>query len=295
MKHLLSIILIGCVACISSSDSNNWDLQGHRGARGLAPENTIPSFIIALDLGVTTIELDLVVSADSQLIVSHEPWMNPVICSSPDGQAFSDSTGMTYNIFTMTVDEIQTYDCGSIGHPRFPHQAKQAVFKPRFVDAVLAIEMHAVEHGLPLPKYNIETKIQPGWDGVFTPDPETFTFLLHEAIVKTGIRDRSILQSFDVRTLQSMRMRDESIPLALLIENTNGYDWNIANLGFKPDIYSPYYPFVDATLRRQTRNDGILLIPWTVNRVDEMKALLALDVDGLITDYPDSARILRDN
>lgn len=293
MKRILFILLAsGIAACAPGPQPPTWDLQGHRGARGLSPENTIPSFLKALELGVDTIELDLAVSADGRLIVTHEPWMNPEICRDPMGRPLAGD-GRAYNLFTMTADSIATYDCGSWGHPRFPNQQPEPAFKPTLEDAIQAIEADAARRGLPPPSYNIETKIQPGWESLFTPDPGTFARLLQASLSTLGIRARTTVQSFDERTLIAMKAVDPEITLALLVENPNGLAANLARLPFKPDIYSPHHALVHAGLRDSTRKQGIRLIPWTVNTTAEMRRLLDLDVDGLITDYPDSARIFR--
>ena len=117
----------------------------------------------------------------------------------------------------MTYAEVAQYDCGSRGNPRFPRQEKMATIKPRLVDVIEAAEHYAREQGLRSVQYNIETKAQPEWDGTFTPDPETFTRLLYDVLVETGVKDRTILQSFDVRTLRIGRRLDPSWRLALLI------------------------------------------------------------------------------
>lgn len=284
------MLALGFNAC--TAPAPEWDLQGHRGARGLSPENTIPSFLRALDYGVDTIELDLAVSSDGRLIVSHEPWMNPEICRDPAGNPI-EGDGRQFNIFRMTADSVAGFDCGSWGHPRFPHQTPEAVAKPVLDDAIAAIEAEAARRGLAPLRYNIETKIQPGWEGEFTPQPDAFARLVHEGVVRAGIRGRAILQSFDERTLIAMKTIDPDMPLALLVENPRGLADNLARLPFLPDIYSPYHLFVTAGLRDSTRNLGLELIPWTVNHTADMRRLLDLDVDGLITDYPDSARIFR--
>lgn len=272
-------------ACAANEAAETWDLQGHRGARGLAPENTIPSFLIALDYHVDTIEMDLVVSQDGKLVVSHEPWFNRVICDVPEG--------LDTNLYRLPYELIAQVDCGSLGHPRFPNQVAQPVSKPLFEDAIRALE-EATSDSTRIPLwYNIETKIQPGWDGVFTPPADSFAVLLVNAIEALGIADRSVIQSFDVRTLQAVRRVAPHIQIALLVENFDGYDANVKRLGFTPDIYSPSYLLVDEALRKQTQLERVRLIPWTVNTLADMRRLLELDVDGLITDYPDSAAVLR--
>ena len=295
---ILPLFLIGCAEAQPTDRpaTPGFDLQGHRGARGLLPENTIPAFLRALELGVTTLEMDIVITKDSTVVVSHEPWMSGTICSLPSGEPVPLAEQQSYRIFEMTYDEVAQFDCGSRDHPRFPRQQKMKVAKPRLGGVIDAAEAYVREHGLAPIAYNIETKARPQWDGTLTPDPETFTRLLYDVLVETGVKDRTILQSFDVRTLQVGRRLDPSWRLALLIggENDPGLAANLNTLGFTPEIYSPAYLLVDADLIREAHARGMLVIPWTINTLEEMQRLKALGVDGLITDYPDVGAALLD-
>ncbi len=145
---LLMTCLMGCSSVVE------YDLQGHRGARGLLPENSIPGFLLALEYGVDTIEMDVVVSADSQVVVSHEPWMSAEICSHPDSTAVDEEEAMSLNLFTMSYERIALFDCGSRGNERFPEQEPMSVAKPLLVDALRAVESAAET---PV-RYNIEIK-----------------------------------------------------------------------------------------------------------------------------------------
>ncbi len=273
-----------------------FDVQGHRGARGLLPENTIPAFLKALELGVTTLEMDAVISADSQVVVSHEPWFSGTICTQPDGEPVPVEQERTFRLYAMTYDEIARYDCGSRGHPRFPEQQPMKVAKPRLADVLAAAEAYTRAHGLPPVQYNIETKSTPEGDGYFHPPPDVFTRLLYDVVAGAGVADRTILQSFDVRTLRYAREAGLPLRLALLVEAQDdpGLEANLARLGFTPHIYSPDYRLVDAALVEAVHARGMHLIPWTVNDVPTMRRLRDLGVDGLITDYPDRARFLLD-
>lgn len=288
---ILPLFLVGCAEAQPTDrpETLGFDLQGHRGARGLLPENTIPAFLRALELGVTTLELDVVIAKDATVVVSHDPWMSATICALPSGKPVPVAEQQTYRLFEMTYDEVAQFDCGSRGNPGFSRQEKMNVAKPRLRDVIDAAEAYAREHGLPPVQYNIETKSRPEWDGTFTPDPETFTRLLHTVLVETGVKDRAILQSFDVRTLQIGRRLDPSWRLALLIGGVNdpGLAAHLDTLGFTPEIYSPDYHLVDADLLREAHARNMQVIPWTVNTLEEMQRLKDLGVDGLITDYPD--------
>lgn len=273
----------------AQAQTPSFDVQGHRGARGLLPENTVPAFLKALELGVTTLELDVVIAKDSTVVVSHDPWMSGLICTQPNGEPVPSESEQDFRIFEMTYDEVAEYDCGSQGNIRFPKQQKMSVPKPRLRDVIEAAEAYLRENDFPPVQYNIETKARPEWDGTFTPEPETFTRLLYNVLVDMGIKDRTILQSFDVRTLRVGRELDSTWRLALLVERDDdqGLALNLETLGFIPHIYSPDHRLVDATLVHDAHERGMQVIPWTVNTLDAMQRLKALGVDGLITDFPD--------
>lgn len=264
-----------------------FDWQGHRGARGLMPENTISSFIKALEFPVSTLELDVVVCKDSLLIISHEPWMSHHICNKPDGSPVTKEEEQGLAILKMTYDEIKQYDCGSRGHDEFPGQQKTAVHKPSLREMVMAVDGHCKTNNLALPRYNIEIKRKPEWDGTKTPDPEFFCRLLLDEIASLGIKERTCIQSFDKQSLQIVHRMDSTIVTALLIENMNGVAKNLEELGYVPQVYSPHYMMVTANVVNRVHEEGMRIIPWTVNDLALMQRMISLGVDGIITDYPD--------
>ena len=276
-------------ADVRADSTDRFDLQGHRGARGLLPENTIPGFLRALDLGVTTLEMDVAITADSLVVLSHEPWFSSLICSLPSGEPVPEEAEQGYRIFEMAYAEVARFDCGRRGHPLFPEQEPMPAPKPLLRDVIRAAEAYAAERGLPDVRYNIETKARPAWDGLFTPDPETFARLLYDVLVEADVESRATIQSFDPRTLQVARRLDPSLSLALLVAQEQGgsMEEHLSALGFTPAIYSPDYRLVDESLIRVAHARGMLVIPWTVNAPEEMARLRELGVDGLITDYPD--------
>ncbi|MEL6442631.1 MAG: glycerophosphodiester phosphodiesterase family protein [Bacteroidota bacterium] len=271
---------------------SGFDLQGHRGARGLRPENTLPAFDLALDLGVTTLELDTVISQDEEVVVSHEPWMNHATASHPDGRPVAPDEARSLNLFRMPYAEIARYDVGQRGNPRFPEQQAMAVAKPRLRDMIARAEAKAAEDGRPAPFYNIETKCTEATDDLFHPSPERFTALLWHVLDATGIAARATLQSFDVRTLHEAHHRALPIRLALLVayESEHSVTGHLARLGFVPHIYSPDHRLVDADLMTAAASVGMDVIPWTVNDPEDGQRLRDLGVAGLITDYPDRVR-----
>lgn len=299
MKHILfPVILVVISSCSKPQESPvvpmeinhieipKPDLQGHRGARGLLPENTVPSFIKALELGVTTLEMDLVVSRDSVLVVSHEPWFNPDISSHPDGSPVLPEEAKMLNLFLMDYSEIQSFDVGKRGNPRFPDQSPMTVYKPTLAEVVASAEKWLSENEKPSVWYNIETKSDPREYDSYYPQPDTFAELLVNEIFRLGIADRTVIQSFDPNTLIAVRKLEPRIHLALLVENQDDVAQNLDRLGFVPEIYSPYYQFVDSAMVTEVHSKNMRLIPWTINDTTEIHRLLGLGVDGIISDYP---------
>jgi len=278
------------IACSPNEKSYDYDLQGHRGARGLMPENTIPGFLLAVEQGVDTIELDVVVTGDRQLLVSHEPWFNHLITTKPDGAYVTEVEERDLNIFEMTYEQTQQYDVGRRGNANFPDQQAIEVTKPLLAEAINAVEAFVEEQGLPPVKYNIETKSQPDWYGVYSPLPDEFVELLYNQLTSLDVLDRAIIQSFDPSTLIAMRERDPEVKLAMLVYNeVQSVERMTEILGFTPDIWSPSYGLVTPLLVDKTDRLGMELIPWTVNNRSEMIRLLEMGVDGIITDYPNRA------
>ncbi len=284
------IAFVALWTAVATPASAQIDLQGHRGARGLLPENTIPSVIAALDHGADTIELDVVISADGEVVVSHEAWMSAAICRTPDGGDISTEEERSFNIFELTYAEVAAFDCGGRGHREFPRQQPMAAAKPLLRAVVRLADGYAMRSSRPLPRYNIEIKSSPGGDGRFHPGPDLFVRIVYDLLEEEGLLDRTNVQSFDPRPLRVLRELDASLRLAFLVSNDDGYSANLERLGFRPEIYSPRHDLVDAELVNTAHNHGVLIIPWTVNDSAEMERLLELGVDGIITDYPDMGR-----
>lgn len=278
----------------AATPPDGFDLQGHRGARGLAPENTIPAFRRALELGVTTLEMDVVIAGDGTVVVSHEPWMNRVICRTPDGGRIGRGQGRQHNLYQMSYQEVAAYDCGSLQHPDFPEQRPQPASKPRLRDVVTFAERYTEDHDRPPVFYNIEIKSRPAWDGQFHPPPEQFAERVLAVADEEEVEDRTTIQSFDPRALEAVRHAGAAVRTALLISRMEdeGVAANLDALSFVPDIYSPDHRLVDANLVDKVHERGMILVPWTVNDPAAMRRLVELGVDGLITDYPDRGRAL---
>ncbi len=286
------IILITAMIIIQacSDQPKSIDLQGHRGYRGLYPENTVQGFIAALDAGVSTLEMDVVISKDKQVVVSHEPYFSHEISTDPNGLEISEKDEKNHNIYQLTYDEIEKYDVGLRAHPRFPNQIKVAASKPLLANVIIESEKHVAKHHLKKPHYNIEIKRNPEFDEVFHPGVQEFAQLVVDQINEATISDRVCIQSFDIGTLQEVKKIAPEITLALLIENALPFNENINRLGFSPDIYSPYFELVDEKLVHDCHQNNIRIIPWTVNEEAAVLKMIDLKVDGVITDFPARVR-----
>ncbi|WP_245681273.1 glycerophosphodiester phosphodiesterase family protein [Arcticibacter eurypsychrophilus] len=263
------------------------DIEGHRGCRGLMPENTIPAMKKAMDLGVTTLEMDIAISKDQQAVLSHDPFMSADFVLKPDGQPVTAAESKSLKIYELNYEEIRKFDVGSRGNAKFPKQQKMAAYKPLLSDLIDSTEAYARNFNLPTPYYNIETKVSPEGDGIYHPEPEGFMKMLIPVILSKGIEKRVIIQSFDPRTLEIVHRDYPEIKTALLVENKEGLEINLKRLSFKPTIYSPYYLLVDDQTIRDCHKQEIKIIPWTVNTQAAIEDLINKGVDGIITDYPD--------
>lgn len=283
-----------------------FDVQGHRGARGLMPENTISAFILALDSGVTTLEMDLAITKDKQVIVSHEGWMNADFCLDPSGKAIKSSDEKKFNIYQMTYEQVKQWDCGSKGNSKFPEQRKIKISKPLLSDVIVAAENHIKNYTRYEVDYNIEIKSGEDGDGKFHPKPEEFSDLAFNLIDQYLPWDRVVIQSFDMRVLKYWHQKHPGVRLALLIDNLKEASENLHELGFFPDIYSPDFHLLDGNevnhlhaltptrlLKLGLKVSRMRVIPWTVNEESDMTELKEMGVDGIITDYPNRARKLK--
>jgi glycerophosphoryl diester phosphodiesterase len=267
------------------SKTEIFDIQGHRGCRGILPENTLVAFEKAFQLGVTTLEMDVVITKDKKVLVSHEPYFSSEISTLPNGEFISPENEKNYNIYQLAYLETQSIDCGLKKHPRFPDQEKLKATKPLLEEVFKSIELLSAANQRTI-FYNIETKSTPEGDNLYHPEPKEFAQLLYNVIKKSDQLNNTIIQSFDVRTLQEFKKLNPQLPLALLVENELTPKENIQLLGFAPDVYSPGFKLVDEELVSYCHSENIKLIPWTVNKIEHFERLKSLHVDGIITDYP---------
>lgn len=290
---LIVLLVVSCHATRKSTDTLTktsdlpaFDKEGHRGCRGLMPENTVAAMYKAIDLGVNTLEMDAVITRDGQVILSHEPFFSASITTKPDGTRVTPLEERSLNIYGMSYDETQRYDVGLAVNAGFKDQQKMAATKPRLTDVIDSVEAYVRKKGLKPIFYNIETKCSPKTDGKFHPAPDEFVTKLMAVINKKGIGARVIIQSFDFRTLQVINSKYPSMITAALVADGKGLNEHIKMLGFKPDIYSPLYTFVKPVMVKECHDLNVRILPWTVNDKATIEKLKEMGVDGIISDYP---------
>jgi glycerophosphoryl diester phosphodiesterase len=297
-RALIAVTLWSCVS------AHAFDLQGHRGTRGLAPENTIVAFERALALGVTTLETDLAVTKDGVLVISHDPLLNPDLTRGPDGKWLT-SKGPA--IHSLTLEQLRTYDVGrtnpeSAYGKQYPEQ--QPADGQRFPTLK---DVFALGRGNNV-RFAIETKITPT-SGNDTPDPATFAKLVVDAVREAGMTERVEVLSFDWRTLVEVKKLAPQIRTTCITQSTQNLD-NARNAAWTAGLeisrhdgsvpklvqaagcntWSSFFRNLTPASIAEGKALGLTVLPWTVNDPADMARLIDWKVDGLITDYPDRAR-----
>jgi len=259
------LLLLGMLAAPAA----RIEVHGHRGARAVLPENTLPAFEHAIQAGADVLELDLAVTRDNVLVVSHDPLINAAICTGPRPGAV---------IRQLTFEELRHYDCGTLRNPQFPKQQPVPGTRIPSLDQVLALA------GRGSFRFNIETKIFPD-KPEYTPSPEEFARLLLAAVRQRGLVSRVILQSFDYRTLHAMERMAPEIPRAALFDRDQR-DFAVIAREAHANIVSPHHRLVTPEKVRRAHEAGLRVVAWTANTPEDWDRLIAAGVDGIITDDP---------
>ncbi|HMI05661.1 MAG TPA: glycerophosphodiester phosphodiesterase family protein [Pedobacter sp.] len=282
-KHTFLLLILFAAVRVSGQA---FDLQGNRGARGIMPENTIKGMLRALDLGASTISMNTVITKDKKVILSQEPYFNHEYSLKPDGKPITLKEQKTYNIYQMDYADVQKFDVGTKVHNRFPYQQKYAAYKPLLEETIDSVESYVKENKLSKPNYSIETKTIPNGDNEFQPEPAEFIELIMEVVNRKKLSKRVTIQSFDMRTLQYLHEHYPKVKTALFVDEKIDFEVNVSELGFRPTVYSPYSVLVGKSLVDRCHESGVRIIPWTVNSAKDLKYLIGLGVDGVVTDYP---------
>ena len=301
---------MGALGTVTAAQA--FDAQGHRGARGHVPENTLASFARALTIGVNTLELDVGITRDGIVIVTHNPRLEPETTRDSEGDWLTE-TGPA--IRSLTLEQIKSFDVGGIKpgtrySERFPDQIvidKARI--PTLEEVILLVK----RSGNDSVRLNIETKLKP-MDANLYPEPKEFVEAVLAVVNKQGFMQRITIQSFDWRTLQETQRQAPAVPTSYLTVQQNWYDNLHSNqagpspwtAGYDIDtfngsipkmikaaggrVWSSYYREVSASKIQQAHDLGLEVKVWTVNDTEQMEALIIMGVDGIITDYPDRLR-----
>ena len=309
--NLFASITAALLLGLGSTAGHALDLQGHRGARGLAPENTLPAFAKALSLGVTTLETDIAISRDGVLLISHDPALNPDLSRGPDGQFLAARGPLIYRT---DFDELRRYDVGRLKPGtryagQYPDQQPVDGARLPSLDELFAL---VKKSGNTEVRLSLETKLSP-----LAPDdtasPEPFARALIAAVRAAGLAQRTTVQSFDWRTLKVVQREAPEITTACLTAQQRWLDnvaagseaaspWT-AGLKFGDHgsvprlvqaagcrIWSAHFADLDAVSVKQAQALGLQVLAWTVNEPAQIDAVLDLGVDGIISDRPDRVR-----
>lgn len=277
---IVSLSVFAEKAAKSTTTTKRIEVQGHRGARDKFPENSLPAFEYALGLGVDVLELDLGVSKDKKLVLAHDPYINEEQCLDKDGNKIKEKV----LLYSLNLSEIKTYKCGTLPHPRFPEQKKMEVGYIT-LDEVFELVGASTLPSAKTVRFNIETKLVPGYPQI-TPEPKEFAELVITTLKKYKMLNRTVLQSFDHRTLVEARKLEPKIGLSPLLEN-NFIDLNAMAKNLKAKIVSPNQMWINKEAVIRAQKEGIHVIPWTANNKTEWERLIDLGVDGIISDYPE--------
>lgn len=271
-----------------NKDFPAFSYEGHRGARGLYPENSIGAMKVAIDLPkVTTLEMDCHITKDKKVIVYHDDFLNPKFVTYKTGKELSKQDNKAL-LYKYTFQELSKFDIGKKGNVDFPKQKKVSTSISLLSDLIDSSEAYAKEKRTAPMFYNIETKSKEGNDHKAHPAPQEFADLILEVVLEKNIAPRTVIQSFDKRTIQYIHKAYPQIKTSYLIDgkNTKTIQELVDELGFTPFIISPNYKLVSEKYVKDAHALGIKIIPWTVNSKEDIQALELLKVDGIISDYP---------
>jgi glycerophosphoryl diester phosphodiesterase len=303
--------LLAATLAMTAAASHALDIQGHRGARGLAPENTLPAFARALAIGVTTLELDCAITKDGVVVVSHDSAFNPDITRGPDGKWLKE-TGPA--LWSLDFRDTRRYDVGRINPAsayakRWPEQRPvDGTRVPRLAELFALVK----KSGNEAVRFNIETKISP-LEPELTPGPEEFARKLIAAIRTGSMEKRAAIQSFDWRTLQVVQKEAPEIPTVYLTVEKGFMDsiqrdkpaspwtasFHVSRYGGSIPrmvkaaggaVWSPYHAETTREQVREAQSLGLKVVVWTVNSPADMRRMIEWGVDGIISDRPDLLR-----
>ena len=279
MKYLPLLIMILNSGLFHTQ--NTIRVIGHRGCRGTMPENSIAGFKKAIEDGADGIEWDVVVNGEGNLVISHEPYFHKDFCLAPNGKSIDNEK--RYNIYKMTQDEIESFDCGSKVHPKFPEQQKEIAIKPLLKDAVSKLKS-TIRGKLIL----FEIKSDESEYGISQPHPDDYADLIMKEVTAYQFPN-IVYMSFDKNIIEALHKKAPELRLAYLTylpsKSANAY---LKELSFKPFALGMYHKTLNKRKLRQLRDKSISAYAWTVNTTDDAHKMMDLGIDAIITDFPKS-------
>lgn len=261
---------------------------GHRGTRGTMPENTIPSMTKAIEDGANTIEFDVHITKDGQVVVYHDASFDPNYTTKPDGSEILPAERGNYTFYQMNYSDIKPFIIGEKAYPAFPEQKRMKSYAPLLGEMIDAVEAYNKQHKKAPVYYLLEIKSAEKTDGKEQPAPEEYVKQLMAVKQLKGLGERLLIQSFDKRPLQVIHRLYPKITLGFLTGDKNvTVHQQLAELGFTPTFYNPHFSLVTKELLAFCHDKKMKVVPWTVETLEDMTRLKEMGVDGIITDYPD--------
>lgn len=257
---------------------------GHRGSRGLQPENSLTAFAEALRQGAGGLEMDLFITKDGQVVVTHDATISHQLCVRPGGGPIGAQESERFLIHQLKLEEIRPYDCGSKPNPLFPEQENTETHIPLLGD-LLEAACHHAQGKEPL-QFLLEIKSDPATDHIYHPEPHYFVKRVLEVAVEKNMEQQVTIISFDKRSLKEARKQNSHIRVGMSLTDAGQLQAGLNELGFLHDLISPLYTALDEHLLNFTHKHRISLIPWTVNEEEALRRMIELEVDGIITDFP---------
>lgn len=267
--------------------SKEVEVIGHRGNVSSYPENTIEGFLSLLEIGADALELDLVISGDREVVVSHEPYMSASNMLTPDGSYIKKSEEKNYLLYKMSYDLIRKFDSGSRGNKKFPKQKSFPAYKPLLKEVFAKIEAETSTGKYSPLTYYLEIKSEPDGYGITQPFPEEYVDLVVAEVRKARLEERVVYKSFDAKLLNRLHLKFPESQISYLLYKTS-IEEGLKLLDFKPEILSPYFKQLKNREKVMSlQQQGFKVIAWTVNRPQHIKEMLNFKVNGVISDDPE--------
>jgi glycerophosphoryl diester phosphodiesterase len=290
---LIIFVLAGCSTARKATKQGSavsFYKVGHRGTRGLMPENTIPAFEKGIEVGANTIEFDIHITKDHKVVIYHDASFTPSYTTMPDGSDISPAERNKYTFYQMNYADIRKFIIGEKAYPAFPEQQRLKTYAPLLSEMIDSVEAFTRKNHYTSVIYLLEIKSGPVTDGFEQPAPEEYMKIMMGVLKPflKQLKGRLIIQSFDVRPLKIIHRDYPDIPIGFLTgDGKASFEDNMKALGFVPAFYNPSFYLVTPELLNKCHADGMKVLPWTVEKVTDMQRLKNMGVDGIITDYPD--------